>query len=68
MIDRYISKMCDNDKPWFENYYYCTDCDEEWTDYWSATCDDECPSCGIAHQPHKSRDCDPDTEEYLINQ
>src|SRR5690348_6577698 len=37
---------------WFMNYYRCYQCKHEWTDEWSATCDDECPKCG-------ARDCSP---------
>ena len=31
----------------FLNYYHCDRCRHEWTDEWSATCDDECPECGL---------------------
>jgi hypothetical protein len=36
----------------FRNFYKCYRCDHEWDDFWSATCDDECPQCG-------ARDCTP---------
>lgn len=31
---------------WFRNFYECPVCEHEWTDEWSAMCDDECPRCG----------------------
>jgi predicted nucleic acid-binding Zn-ribbon protein len=34
---------------WFRNYYRCERCGHEWTDEWSATCDDDCPKCGARH-------------------
>jgi DNA-directed RNA polymerase subunit RPC12/RpoP len=41
----------------FRNYYRCALCGEEWTDEWSATCDDDCPHCGARHMsPHKSEE------------
>jgi DNA-directed RNA polymerase subunit RPC12/RpoP len=65
---------------WFRNYYRCARCKHEWTDEWSATCDDDCPKCGARHMsPHKSDDltiivvprdtgfvvlCSPDTAEH----
>lgn len=30
----------------FHNFYRCEACDEEWEDWWSCGCDDECPKCG----------------------
>lgn len=27
------------------NFYHCTECGREWTDVWSAQCDDDCPYC-----------------------
>ncbi len=40
----------------FRNYYRCK-CGHEWTDVWSATCDDDCPLCGSRHySPYKSED------------
>ena len=29
----------------FRNYYRCAECECEWTDVWSAQCDDDCPWC-----------------------
>jgi hypothetical protein len=41
----------------FRNFYRCEACRHEWTDVWSATCDDDCPQCGARHMsPHKSED------------
>jgi predicted nucleic acid-binding Zn-ribbon protein len=41
----------------FCNYYRCSGCGCEWTDVWSARCDDDCPSCGARHMsPYKSED------------
>lgn len=34
---------------WFLNQYLCEDCEREWEDEWSATCDDDCPHCGSRH-------------------
>jgi DNA-directed RNA polymerase subunit RPC12/RpoP len=42
---------------WFRNFYKCADCGGEWTDDWSAMCDDDCPYCGARHMsPYKSTD------------
>lgn len=39
------------------NYYHCAECEREWTDIWSAQCDDDCPHCGARHMsPYKSED------------
>ena len=41
----------------FRNYYRCAECGCEWTDVWSAQCDDDCPWCGARHMsPYKSED------------
>jgi DNA-directed RNA polymerase subunit RPC12/RpoP len=41
----------------FKNLYQCTRCRHEWTDTWSAKCDDDCPYCGARHMsPIKSED------------
>ena len=46
--------------PWFRNYYRCARCGHEWSDDWTATCDDDCPQCGARHMsPYKSDDIDP---------
>lgn len=39
---------------WYRNHY--KHCGEKWTDDWTATCDDECPTCGNAISPFKSED------------
>ncbi len=42
---------------WFLNFYRCERCEHEWTDRWTATCDDDCPHCGARHMsPYKSND------------
>jgi DNA-directed RNA polymerase subunit RPC12/RpoP len=42
---------------WFRNHYRCARCGHEWSDEWSATCDDDCPNCGARHMsPYKSDD------------
>lgn len=42
---------------WFQNCYRCPSCSETWTDEWSCSCDDTCPSCGLkAVSPHKAVD------------
>ncbi len=44
----------------FTNYYRCPSCANEWTDEWSAQCDDDCPSCGKRHiSPYFSEDVTP---------
>jgi rRNA maturation endonuclease Nob1 len=41
----------------FRNHYRCYQCQSEWDDVWSATCDDDCPSCGARHvSPTFSKD------------
>jgi len=41
----------------FRNFYRCYECGHEWTDVWSATCDDDCSQCGARHMsPYKSED------------
>ena len=43
----------------FLNLYECLRCGTTWRDYWSATCDDECPSCSLPHvSPYDSEDGD----------
>ncbi len=37
------------------NYYHWAERGREWTDLWSAQCDDDCPYCGARHMsPYKS--------------
>jgi len=41
----------------FTNYYKCSNCGHEWSDTWTATCDDDCPECGARHiSPVRSDD------------
>ena len=43
----------------YRNFYRCDRCGHEWTDEWSAMCDDDCPECGARHMsPFKSEDMD----------
>jgi hypothetical protein len=42
---------------WFRNHYRCPQCRRSWSDEWSATCDDDCPHCGLRHvSPTESED------------
>jgi uncharacterized protein (DUF983 family) len=42
---------------WFRNHYRCDRCGNEWVDWWSSMCDDDCRSCGARHMsPHDSDD------------
>jgi DNA-directed RNA polymerase subunit RPC12/RpoP len=42
---------------WFRNFYRCARCGYEWTDEWSAMCEDDCPHCGARHMsPNNSED------------
>lgn len=34
---------------WFLNHYVCDECEQEWDDELSCTCDDDCPHCGARH-------------------
>lgn len=41
----------------FINYYTCPDCNKDWTDEWSSTCNDDCPHCGCRHiEPCRSEE------------
>lgn len=42
-------------KQLWDNHYECP-CGEEWTDRWSATCDDDCPKCGTTCSPSSSEE------------
>lgn len=43
--------------PHFLNHYTCPECGCDWTDEWSAMCDDDCPACGCRHiEPHDSEE------------
>jgi hypothetical protein len=56
-------------EPWFRNHYQCP-CGTEWSDEWSATCDDRCPSCNTPCSPTESEDLDEEQTEagaqYLV--
>lgn len=41
------------DDPKFENHFTCP-CGEQWFDYWSCACDDDCPKCGTTCSPDES--------------
>jgi DNA-directed RNA polymerase subunit RPC12/RpoP len=48
----------------FRNYYRCAQCGRQWTDIWSAQCDDDCPWCGARHMsPYKSEDVEEGDDE-----
>ena len=41
----------------FLNHYHCDRCGHDWTDVWSAMCDDDCPNCDARHwSPYKSEE------------
>jgi hypothetical protein len=40
----------------FVNYYLCPIDNAHWSDTWSCTCDDKCPTCGREIEPYKSLD------------
>jgi DNA-directed RNA polymerase subunit RPC12/RpoP len=49
---------------WFRNHYICESCEHEWSDEWSSTSDDDCPSCGARHMsPYESDDLTEIVEE-----
>jgi hypothetical protein len=41
---------------WYLNYYRCSECGTEWTDEWSCTCNDRCPTCRAETEPHDDED------------
>ena len=48
----------------FRNFYRCATCGNEWTDLWSAQCDDDWPLCGARHMsPYKSEDAEEGDDE-----
>lgn len=48
----------------FRNCYRCARCGGEWTDVWSAQCDDGYPHCGARHMsPYKSKDAEEGDDE-----
>lgn len=50
----------------FMNYYHCP-CGEEWTDEWSCTCDDRCPSCNTSCSPVESEKIGEDEDDDDCN-
>ena len=36
---------------WFDIYYECSECGNEWEDDWSCPCDSDCPACGATMTP-----------------
>ena len=53
---------------WFRNHYECARCGEQWTDEWSATCDDDCPHCGARHMsPQRSKELDQRSEDAPLS-
>jgi hypothetical protein len=36
----------------FTNHYRCPDCKTEWSDTWTTTCDDDCPTCRTTCSPY----------------
>jgi predicted nucleic acid-binding Zn-ribbon protein len=54
---------------WFRNFYRCARCEHEWTDEWSAMCDDDCPHCGARHMsPYESEELDAAEDERPLPQ
>ncbi len=48
----------------FRNYYRCAECGCQWSDVWSAQCDDDCPWCGARHMsPYMSEDVEESGDE-----
>ena len=49
---------------WYRNHYECERCGHQWTDDWTAMCNDDCPNCGDRHIfPQKSEDIAPPYEK-----
>jgi hypothetical protein len=46
----------------FRNYYRCPDDGTEWSDEWSCTCNDKCPTCNKEIEPYESEDIDAPSE------
>jgi len=46
----------------FINHYRCPDDGTEWSDEWSCTCNDKCPTCNKEIEPYESEDIDPPSE------
>lgn len=41
---------------WYLKYYECSECGTKWTDEWSCTCNDRCPSCRAETEPYDDDD------------
>ena len=53
---------------WFRNYYECSNpnCEADWSDDWTAMCDDDCPKCGQrAITPYYSEEIDGENGNVL---
>lgn len=51
----FLDDVDEADETHFRNYYRCPRCKAEWSDIWTATCDDDCGKCGKRHiSPYKS--------------
>ena len=48
----------EENKDRFHNFYRCSECGEEWEDYWSCACDDRCPKCNTEIEPYKYEEKD----------
>ena len=44
------------------NHYRCPDDGTEWTDQWSCTCSDRCPTCNKEIEPYESEEIDAPSE------
>lgn len=54
------SRVSPDARAGFLNHYACPTCHYEWSDAWSAVCDDKCPNCRQVVSPHDSEDLCPD--------
>ncbi len=56
-LDDEEDEAADNENQQFLNHYRCPRCQHEWSDVWTATCDDDCPKCGTRHiSPYDSEE------------
>ena len=46
----------------FLNHYRCPDDGTEWSDEWSCTCNDRCPTCNKEIEPYESEEIDAPSE------
>ena len=46
---RQLAYFMSDEPSWFINHYTCPRCKHQWDDRWTATCDDDCPECGLRH-------------------